>query len=92
MGSSQRCDVTQSYKFEEGSALERAALGAEAVDRPTDVEVDVKFSEQAAIGENFDIVVMVSDLETQGLVPDSLPLQTITREILWTSKGERGWE
>jgi transglutaminase 1 len=59
VGSSERCDVTQSYKFEEGSALERAALGTEAESRARDVEVDVEFSQQATIGENFDVVVMM---------------------------------
>ena len=59
VGSSVRSDVTQSYKFEEGSELERISLGTQAVDKPTDVELEVKFSQQVSIGENFNVAVMV---------------------------------
>ena len=59
MGSSKRSDVTHSYKFEEGSVLERTALGVDKVDRASDVAFDVEFNRQAEIGEDFDVIVTV---------------------------------
>ena len=60
MGSNKRCDVTQNYKFEEGSELERAALGLDRPSGDSDVTFDVSFSRQPAIGEDFDVIVTVS--------------------------------
>lgn len=64
MGSSGRCDVTQSYKYREGTVMERTALGVEETDGRTatsDVELDVKFSQQASIGEDFEVTILVRD-------------------------------
>ncbi|CAI8010090.1 Hemocyte protein-glutamine gamma-glutamyltransferase [Geodia barretti] len=57
VGSNKRCDVTDSYKFKEGSELERAALGLDEPDGASDVQLDVSFSKQPAIGDNFDVIV-----------------------------------
>lgn len=59
VGGSERCDVTQSYKYEEGSLMERATLGVESEGGASDVQLDVKFSRQATIGEDFDVIVKV---------------------------------
>ena len=59
VGSNKRCDVTDSYKFKEGSELERAALGLDEPDGASDVQLDVSFSKQPAIGDNFDVIVTV---------------------------------
>ena len=59
MGSTRRCDITDEYKFEEGSQLERAALGLDEPDGASDVQLDVSFSHQPEIGDNFDVIVTV---------------------------------
>ena len=61
MGSGKRCDITNSYKFKEGSELERAAVGLDAPDGASDVQLDVSFSQQPAVGDNFDVIVTVRD-------------------------------
>ena len=61
MGSSKRCDVTRNYKFEEGSELERAALGLDRPDGASDVQLEVSFSQQPAIGEDFEVIVTVRE-------------------------------
>lgn len=59
VGSNKRCDVSQNYKYEEGSELERATLRAEEMDKVSDIALDVAFSRQATIGEDFNVVVEV---------------------------------
>lgn len=63
MGSSERCDVTQDYKYREGTLMERTSLGVESDGgtATSDVELDVKFSQQAGIGEDFEVTVLVRD-------------------------------
>lgn len=59
VGGSKRCDITHNYKFEEGSIMERTALGVDQVDTATDMAFDVQFNQQAVIGEDFDVTVTV---------------------------------
>lgn len=60
VGSHRRCDITHSYKYEEGSMMERTTLGADEVKKASDVTLDVGFNQHVEIGEDFDIIVMVS--------------------------------
>ena len=62
VGSNERKDVTRSYKYKEGSLAERAALGVESGGGASDVQLEVQFSGQATIGEDFDVVVKVSEI------------------------------
>ena len=59
LGGDEREDVTRSYKYKEGTIAERAALGIGEVGGATDVHFEVKFSQQATIGEDFDVLVEV---------------------------------
>lgn len=64
MGGSERCDVTLDYKYREGTAMERTSLGVDTTDGGTatsDVELDVQFNQQAGIGEDFEVTVLVRD-------------------------------
>ena len=62
VGSDERKDVTRSYKYKEGSLAEREALGVESGGGASDVQLEVQFSGQATIGEDFDVVVKVSEI------------------------------
>ena len=62
VGSDERKDVTRSYKYKEGSLAERAALGVESGGGASDVQLEVQFSGQATIGEDFDVIVKVSEI------------------------------
>lgn len=57
VGSNKRTDITDNYKFEEGSELERAALGIDEPDGPSDVTLDVSFDHQPTIGEDFKLII-----------------------------------
>ena len=60
VGTGERCDITQSYKYEEGSLMERKTLAAiEEVNRASDVEFSMEFNRQAKIGEDFDMIITV---------------------------------
>ena len=87
VGSSGRTDVTLNYKFEEGSEQERATLSAEEVDKASEIELEVAFSQQASIGEDFDVTAKVRSNISHcaiTLLCNNLVVFIINAEILYT--------